>query len=106
MVCLVVIGGVVYFVNRGSQTLAQKYGMRVYAADQDRFNYMGFYHKEKWKAGVFRWSGRAGMVRVYGTGLVELRLACNTPELEGDPVFAGNTVFDNAVEEIRIFQRL
>lgn len=63
MVVVVLIGGVVYFMGRGSQDLADKYGLKVYAQDQDWHNYLGFYHKEKWGKTFYRWSGKRGMVR-------------------------------------------
>jgi len=64
MIFLVLIGGVVYFTGRGSQDLADKYGLRVYAQDQDWHNYHGFYGKEKWEKGFYRWSGRKGLVKI------------------------------------------
>ncbi|MDZ7696538.1 MAG: O-antigen ligase family protein [Deltaproteobacteria bacterium] len=60
MVVLVLIGGVVYFVGRGSQDLADRYGLKVYAEDQDWHNYLGFYHREKGPAGHFRFQEKGG----------------------------------------------
>ena len=64
MVCLVLIGGVVYFMGRGSQGLAEKYGLEVYAKDQDWHDYHGFYHREKWGKEYYRWSGPQASVKV------------------------------------------
>ena len=64
MVVVVLCGGVVYFMGRGSQDLADRYGLKVYAQDQDFHDYSGFYHKEKWAEGFYRWSGEKGMIRM------------------------------------------
>jgi len=66
VIMLVLIGGVVYFVGRGSQGLAEKYGLKAYAQDQDWHRYHGFYHKEKGPSGDFRWSGKRGVIRISG----------------------------------------
>ncbi|HIJ41635.1 MAG TPA: O-antigen ligase family protein, partial [Deltaproteobacteria bacterium] len=64
MIFLVLIGGVVYFMGRGSQDLADRYGLMVYAQDQDWHDYSGFYQKEKWAGGGYRWSGGKGLVKI------------------------------------------
>lgn len=64
MIFLVLLGGVVYFVGRGSQGLAEKYGLDVYANEPDWHKYHGFYLREKFPEGYYRWSGRRGSVVV------------------------------------------
>jgi O-antigen ligase len=86
MFLFVLIGGVVYFLGRGSQDLAKKYGIEVYAADQDWHNYVGFYDREKVNDEYFRWSGKRGLIRIAGNGLVELNFNCRTPNLEREPL--------------------
>lgn len=66
MICLVLLGGMVYFAGRGSQGLADKYGMGVYAKEQDWHQYHGFYPREKFPQGYYRWSGRRGKVVIRG----------------------------------------
>ena len=53
MVCLVLIGGVVHFMGRGSQELAEKYGLAVYAKDQDLHRYSGFIRRRRGLQGIF-----------------------------------------------------
>jgi len=112
MMFLVLIGGVVYFVNRGSQGLAEKYGLEVYAKDQDWYKYHGFYDREKWGETYYRWSGAKASVvisgqwslgggQMAGVGsrgprvegwraedkwVVEFDLQCHTPGVENEPV--------------------
>ena len=66
MIFLVLLGGVVYFAGRGSQGLAEKYGLEAYANDQDWHKYHGFYLREKFPDGYYRWSGKRGKVTVSG----------------------------------------
>jgi len=60
MIFLVLVGGVVYFAGRGSQSLAEKYGLEVYAQEKDWHEYHGFYHREKWGRGVLSVEWEAG----------------------------------------------
>ncbi len=79
---LVLAGGWVYFMDRGSQGLAAKYGLKVYAADQDWHNYLGFHNAEN----HWRWSGKRSLMRIHGNGLVEIQFICDTPGVEREPV--------------------
>jgi len=105
MVCLVVIGGIVYFVGRGSQGLAEKYGLAVYARDQDWHKYHGFYHREKGPAGNFRWSGKRGLMRINEGGLLQLRFECHTPGVDKEPVTTDIRVDDKLVDRL-FFERV
>jgi len=100
MIFLVLIGGVVYFTGRGSQGLAEKYGLRVYAKDQNWHNYLGFYPMEKGPSGDFRWSGKEGMIRIHGDGLLEIRLDCDTPGMDKEPVMVEISVDDQPVDRL------
>ena len=100
MVCMVLIGGVVYFSGRGSQGLAEKYGLEVYAKDQDFHNYSGFYPVEKGVTGNFRWSGKEGLIKIHGDGLVEIRVECHTPGVEKEPVMVGISIGDQRVDRL------
>ncbi|MCX5824889.1 MAG: O-antigen ligase family protein, partial [Deltaproteobacteria bacterium] len=105
MMFLVLVGGVVYFVDRGSQGLAEKYGLEVYAKDQDWHKYHGFYDREKWGETFYRWSGAKASVVISGQWSVvggqmagvgsrgsadervaEFDLQCHTPGVVNEPV--------------------
>ncbi len=58
--------------NHSSNDLAEKYDLQIYAQDQTRDDFTGFYHQEQWPDGKYRWSGRAGIIRFEGEGLVEV----------------------------------
>ena len=119
MVFLVLIGGVVYFMGRGSQDLADRYGLRVYAQDQDWHDYSGFYQREKWAGGGYRWSGKRGSVKVSGqkagisgqgsgdsgrrtedTGVVEFDFVCSTPGVGVEPVRLMVSLDGTQIDEI------
>jgi len=64
-VVLVVIGFFVYLSNFESRSLAQKYGMRIYAKDQDRDGFAGFFEPSKrWKYGDYRWFSERGAIKI------------------------------------------
>jgi hypothetical protein len=66
-VVLVVIGFFVYLSNFESRGLAEKYGKRIYAIDQNRDRFGGFFEPSKrWKYGDYRWFGKRGAVKVKG----------------------------------------
>jgi O-antigen ligase len=74
----VVIGAVImvgvafffYLYNFESRNLAEKYGLRVYAMDQDLDRFAGFYQDSKrWKYGDFRWCGKRGSVMIAERGV-------------------------------------
>jgi len=91
-VALVVIGFFVYLANFESRSLAEKYGKRIYATDQERDRFAGFFHPSKrWKYGNYRWFGKKGTIHVPGGGNIELDFHCRTPELEKEPLLL--TVF-------------
>jgi len=86
-VVLVVIGGMVYLWNFESRNLAKKHGLRIYAMDQDRDRFAGFFqHSKRWKYGDYRWSGKRGAVYVPDGGTIELDFRCQTPDAEKEPV--------------------
>jgi len=91
-VVLVVIGLFVYLSNFESRGLAEKYGLKIYAMDQDRDRFGGFFqHSKRWKYGDYRWYGKRGAVYVLGGKTVELEFHCRTPGVEKEPVVV--TVF-------------
>jgi len=62
-VVLVVISLFVYLTNFESRGLADKYGLKIYAMDQDRDRFGGFFqHSKRWKYGDYRWCGKRGSV--------------------------------------------
>ena len=86
-VALVVIGFFVYLTNFESRSLAEKYGKRIYATDQERDRFAGFFQPSKrWKYGDYRWFGKKGAIYVPGGGDIELDFHCRTPGLEKVPV--------------------
>ena len=100
MIFLVLIGGVVYFSGRGSQGLADKYGLKVYAANQGWDNYLGFHDREKGPNGYFRWSEKKGLMKIPEDGFVEIRVNCATPGLAQEPVTVDIRVDDEPIERI------
>jgi O-antigen ligase len=81
-VVLVAIGFFVYLGNFESKSLAKKYGLRIYAMDQDQDRFAGFYqHSQRWKYGDYRWCGKRGAIYVQG-GPSEIRSAVSgVPQL-------------------------
>ena len=66
-VVLVAIGFFVYLSNFESRSLADKYGLNIYAMDQDRDNFAGFFQpSQRWKYGDYRWSGKKGSILTSG----------------------------------------
>ncbi len=91
MIFLVLFSGIVYFNDRGFQGLADKFGLVVYAKDQNWPKYYGFYPREKFPEGYYRWSGRKAEVVVDGhevvsSGVVAFDVQCHTPGVDGEPV--------------------
>jgi len=99
-VIMVAIGAFVYLFDSGSRSLAEKYGLKIYAKDQARDNYLGFYHQEKGPHGNLRWSGEKGLIKVQGNGLVALRFVCNTPGVEKEPVTVNVSVDEECVDKL------
>jgi O-antigen ligase len=86
-VVMVVIGFFVYLSNFESKSLADKYGLKIYAMDQERDRFAGFFqHSKRWKYGDYRWSGKKGAIYVPGGGIIELDFRCETPDAEKEPV--------------------
>jgi len=67
---LVVIGFFVYLSNFESRVLADKYGLKIYAMDQDWDRFGGFFQPSKrWKYGDYRWFGKRGSVTIAECGM-------------------------------------
>jgi hypothetical protein len=103
-VVLVVIGFFVYLNNFESRSLAQKYGMRIYAKDQARDRFAGFFDpsiRKDWEYGTYRWFSKRGAVYIFGGGKVGLKFYCLTPALKDGPivlkVFHNGRVLDEIV---------
>jgi O-antigen ligase len=123
-IVLVLIGGVVYLSNFESKDLAEKYGLEVYAQDQDSNRYFGFYEREKWPEGYYRWSGPRARCSVRGQGsvvsgqkekddrgqrtgvkgLVGFDFVCGTPGVEKEPVRVIVSLDGKPIDEI-VFDR-
>ena len=92
-VVLVIIGFFVYLSNFESRSLAEKYGLNIYAMDQARDRFAGFFqHSKRWKYGDYRWSGKRAEIYVPDGG-VELEFHCRTPGVEKEPLVL--TVFND-----------
>ena len=98
---IVVIGLFVYLFDSGSKSLAEKYGLKIYAKDQERDKYVGFYHREKWPTGYYRWSGRKAMAAVDGSGVIELDFQCHTPGVEKEPVILLVSLDGKRIDKVR-----
>jgi O-antigen ligase len=83
---IVILGGVYYSLNFESQNLAGKYGLASYTRDQSINQYQGFYRLERGVFGPFRWSGKRGVIKHIGGGVVELKFICLHPDVEKKPV--------------------
>jgi hypothetical protein len=93
---MVVIGLFVYLNNFESKSLVTKYGLEIYAMDQDRDRFGGFFqHSKRWKYGDYRWSGKKGAIYVPGGGIIQLDFRCETPDAEKEPVVL--TVSNNGI---------
>jgi O-antigen ligase len=102
-VLLVLMGIFVYLSNFESKSLAKKYDKRIYAMDQDRDRFGGFFEHWKWSYGDYRWFAKRGGVRTTDdrrqktedgrqmtddgkNRRIELEFYCRTPGLEEEPV--------------------
>ncbi len=76
-----------YAFNIGNQLEARRYGIDVFAVDQDSYLYRGFHAKESWVGqGIYRWSGRQAEIVLNGSGLVGLNFVCYAPRLQQKPI--------------------
>ncbi len=119
-IVLVFIGGVVYLNNFESRGLAEKYGLEFYEKNQDSNRYFGFYWREKWPMGYYRWSGpRASVVMRRAQsgergaqgedgkrdgwmngGVVEFDIQCHTPGVEKEPVNVVISLDGERIDEV------
>ena len=102
---IVVIGLFVYLFDSGSKSLAEKYGLKIYAKDQERDKYVGFYHREKWPTGYYRWSGRKAMAAVDGSGVIELDFQCDTPRVEKEPIILLVSLDGKRIDKVRFARK-
>ena len=63
-VLLVLIGFFVYLGNFESRSLAERYDKRIYAMDQDRDRFAGFYEPSKWGYGNYRCFSEKAAIKV------------------------------------------
>ncbi|EFK08080.1 O-antigen polymerase [delta proteobacterium NaphS2] len=118
-VVLMVIGFFAYLSNFESRSLAQKYGMRIYAKDQDRDRFAGFFdlsNRKDWQYGDYRWFSKRAALKLddgikgqrskvkgqrYSNRRIGLEFYCLTPGLEKEPVVLsvsyGGRVLDQIV---------
>ncbi len=84
-ICLLAVSS--YALNVGQKLEADRYGVAVFAVDQDLYRYRGFYPKELWSGkGVYRWSGRQAEIRFWKDGIIEISFKCITPGLGDNPL--------------------
>jgi O-antigen ligase len=100
LAAIVLIGCFNYIINHSSKDLAEKYNLQIYAKDQNRDDFPGFYHQEQWPDGKIRWSGRAGIIKVEGEGLVEVRFFCGHPDISNQPVTLSVSLDGNLIDQI------
>ena len=102
-IVLVGVSLFVYSSNFESRNLSEKYDKRIYAMDQDRDRFAGFFHYSKrWEYGDYRWSGKQGAIYVPGGGEIKLEFQCRTPDAEKDPVLL-NVLHDGRVLDQIVF---
>ncbi len=83
--CLVAVSS--YALNVGLKQEAERYGLEVFAVDQDLYRFKGFYKKEFWpQQGVYRWSGRQAEIVLDKDGTVVIDFACYAPRLADEPL--------------------
>lgn len=99
-IVLVMIGFFVYLLDFESRSLARKYDKCIYALDQERDRFSGFFQPStRWKYGKYRWFSKKAVIslgeisddgrRTTDEGRersVELEFYCRTPGLEKEPV--------------------
>ncbi len=84
---LVCLGGAAYLANYQSRALAAKYGLRIYAPDQEQSRYFGFYPRETWAKGeIYRWTGKRAVVKLDRAGVYDMKFFCNAPGMGRDPI--------------------
>ena len=100
LVSLVVVGCGVYLFNHSSRPLAEKYKLWIYAQDQSRDQYPGFYPLEHWSQGDFRWTGKRAVMRFSKSGLVEFKIYCGHPGIDKRPVNLSVSLNNKVIDHI------
>ncbi len=85
-IVMIIISGFVYVMYPASEKISSKYGLKTYAVEQDRYNYIGFFRPEKWNTGIYRWGRKEGIVVLNRHGIVELSFHASHPDIKENPV--------------------
>jgi len=101
-ICIVIalLSGFLYLPGLDFKELSEKRNQGIYAFDQNRDDYLGFYRLEKWPNGYYRWAGRKGLLTIHRSGLIGVNLVCSTPKVEMNPVLLSISVDGGKAETI------
>lgn len=93
-----------YVSNMEMRKLADKYGINTYSKYQDSDRFIGFYDVEKYDNKTFRWSGRKGLIRFSGNGLIELNCHLSHPKIDENPVLLSIYLDGEIVDQLTVLQ--
>ena len=82
---LVIASAVGYATDHGYRDTKQRYGLANYLPDEAA-EFVGFYRPEQGPDGEFRWMADRGVVHVFRARPFRLRIACENPDLEREPL--------------------
>jgi len=102
-IILILSAGVVYSHNIGSKKFADKYGLKLYAENQNRDNYIGFYDPEDWNGKIFRWSLNKGILKFSGNGTIDYSLKVLHPDINKKPVIVSIYLDGKPVDRLSIW---
>ena len=102
---VVALSGIGYAYHFESRHLVKKYGLSIYAKDQDRDHYIGFYGPEKWGDDIYRWSSRRGLLKFSGNGLIGLTFQFMHPDIDKRPVKLEIVLNGKVIDRLTVFAR-
>ncbi|MBU1417930.1 MAG: O-antigen ligase family protein [Proteobacteria bacterium] len=106
LILVVLIGVISYASDFESRKLAAKGNMKIYSADQEQNNYLGFYPSERWKEqGIYRWTGSSAIIKLPRSELFELTFVCGAPDLENNPLVLSVYEGPRQIDEVTFFQQ-
>jgi hypothetical protein len=104
-IVLLSVAGVVFYYNTGFKWIAKKTGAKIYSSDSFRDRYLGFFHPENWNDEVYRWTGKLSTIKLPGSGVLDMKMICHTPNVEKDPVQLTIHIDNTPIDDLHIFQK-
>jgi hypothetical protein len=102
---VVALSGIGYAYNFESRHLAKKYGLSIYAKDQERDDFIGFYATEKWADDIYRWSSRCGILKFTADGLIGLTYQFMHPDIDKRPLKLEIVLNGKVIDTLTVFTK-